>query len=315
MRVIRDIDSCCEVEDAVVTIGTFDGVHLGHRQVLTQLKDIAHKLGRETLVISFWPHPRQVLSPESDKPKLLNTLKNKIDLLDDFGIDNLLIIQFTKKFAQQKPEEFIENLIVNKLKASAVVIGYDHRFGQNRSGSFRFLKEKESKYNYKVFEVSALQVGGLSVSSTKIRSALNEGNVEKANTFLGYQYFFEGRVKHGIKLGARLNFPTANVELSNPDKLIPMDGVYIVKVKWKQKEYFGMLNSGVNPSVKNKGRSIEIHLLNFEGNIYNESLQIYFVKRLRDERHFENFDELKMQLEKDKEETIAYLKENNWMHG
>lgn len=309
MKVFRNIQEYREVKNPVVTIGTFDGVHLGHRQVLTQLKEIAISLNRETLVITFWPHPRQVLSPENDKPKLLNTLENKIKLFDDFGIENMLVIPFDKEFSSQKPDEFIEQLIVNRIDASAVVIGYDHRFGQNRSGSFSYLKEKASQHNYHVFEVSAFQVGGLSVSSTKIRSALKEGNVDKANEFLGYTYFIDGLVVRGIKLGSKLDFPTANIQLSDENMLLPKDGVYVVEVILSQGIFFGMLNNGINPSVPGKGRSIEVFIFDFEEDIYSQPIQVGFLKRLRDELFFTNLNDLKSQLQQDKIDTLNYLQQ------
>ncbi|MBC8342825.1 MAG: bifunctional riboflavin kinase/FAD synthetase, partial [Bacteroidetes bacterium] len=274
----RSIIEYREVNKPVVTIGTFDGVHLGHKQVLNQLKSVARQLKKETLVITFWPHPRQVLSKENDRPRLLNTLDMKIKLFRELGIDNLLIIPFDKEFSSQKPEQFIEQLIVSHIKASAVVIGYDHRFGKNRSGSFLFLKEKAAEFNYQVFEISAFQVGGLSVSSTKIRSALKEGKIQKANEYLGYAYSVEGIVVRGIKLGAKLKFPTANIQLSNEDILLPKDGVYVVEVILKDGRYFGMLNNGINPSIEGKGRSVEVYIFDFEEDIYNQHIQIAFHK-------------------------------------
>lgn len=307
MRVFRSIIEYREVNKPVVTIGTFDGVHLGHKQVLNQLKSVARQLKKETLVITFWPHPRQVLSKENDRPRLLNTLDIKIKLFRELGIDNLLIIPFDKEFSSQKPEQFIEQLIVSHIKASAVVIGYDHRFGKNRSGSFLFLKEKAAEFNYQVFEISAFQVGGLSVSSTKIRSALKEGKIQKANEYLGYAYSVEGIVVRGIKLGAKLKFPTANIQLSNEDILLPKDGVYVVEVILKDGRYFGMLNNGINPSIEGKGRSVEVYIFDFEEDIYNQHIQIAFHKRLRDELYFSNLNDLRSQMQQDKKDALKFI--------
>ncbi|MBL6963342.1 MAG: bifunctional riboflavin kinase/FAD synthetase [Bacteroidetes bacterium] len=303
----RSIIEYREVNKPVVTIGTFDGVHLGHKQVLNQLKSVARQLKKETLVITFWPHPRQVLSKENDRPRLLNTLDIKIKLFRELGIDNLLIIPFDKEFSSQKPEQFIEQLIVSHIKASAVVIGYDHRFGKNRSGSFLFLKEKAAEFNYQVFEISAFQVGGLSVSSTKIRSALKEGKIQKANEYLGYAYSVEGIVVRGIKLGAKLKFPTANIQLSNEDILLPKDGVYVVEVILKDGRYFGMLNNGINPSIEGKGRSVEVYIFDFEEDIYNQHIQIAFHKRLRDELYFSNLNDLRSQMQQDKKDALKFI--------
>lgn len=309
MRVFRKISEYKGVISPVVTIGTFDGVHKGHRQVLQQLKNIAKELDKETLVITFWPHPRQILSPLDDRPKLLTNLDNKIKHLQELGIDNLLIIPFDKEFSKQKPDQFIEELIVNRIKASAVVIGYDHRFGQNRAGSFSYLKEKADIHNYQVFEVSALQVGGLSVSSTKIRKALKEGMVNKANEYLGYTYSIEGTVISGLKLGTKLDFPTANIKQVEDEKLLPFDGVYVVEVKVNNELHYGMLNNGVNPTVPEKGRSIEVFIFDFEGDIYQQAIEIGFLIRLRDEMFFPDLQSLKAQLEIDKMNALRFLQQ------
>lgn len=308
MRVFTDIFNLRhEIGRPVVTIGTFDGVHLGHQQVLEELKKVARKHNRQTLVITFWPHPKRILSPPDDMPKLLSTLENKIYLFDVLGIDNVLVLPFSTEFAQKKYTEFIDEILVKILNVSAVVYGYDHRFGKDRSGSFSIVKEQKDKYQIEVYEVGPFMLDDIAVSSTKIRRALLAGDMEKANRMLGYPYFMDGKVIKGINLGAKLDFPTANIDFEQDEQLIPKDGVYLVKVELDDEEYFGMLNSGENPSIPGKGRSVEVHIFNFSKNIYGRKITIHFLERLRDEIKFNNLSELKQQMNQDRELSLLKI--------
>jgi len=309
MRVFTDIDNLKnEFSKAVVTLGTFDGVHEGHRKVLDELKKVGVDSGKQTLVITYWPHPRIVLSKSDDTPKLLSTLENKIYLFEKLGIDNLLVIAFSKDLAQKKHDEFVSELLINKLNVHAVVVGYDHRFGKDRAGSFDYLKQNKEKFNIEVYEVGPYELNGIAVSSTKIRKALGDGELDFANKMLGYHYFIEGRAAKGWRLGSSLSFPTANIVLDNYEQQLPQDGVYLVKVEFEEKAYYGMLNTGTNPTVPLKGRSIEVHIFDFDENIYDKNVSIHFVKRLRDEIKFDSVKELRQQIEKDKQLSIEIIR-------
>jgi len=301
-----------ELPNPVVTLGTFDGVHLGHRKVLDKLINVGDKFNREVLVITYWPHPRTILSPENDIPKLLSTLENKIYLFEKLSIPNLLIIAFTKELAEKRHDEFVTELLVNTLNVHSVVVGYDHRFGKNRTGSFDYLSENSHSFNINVFEVAPFMLNNVPISSTKIRKALIDGHLDYANQMLGYHYFVEGKVIKGLKLGTKINFPTANIALDFAKQQLPKDGVYLVKTEFDNLSFFGMLNTGENPTVKGKGRSIEVHLFDFNGNIYGKKIKISFLKNLRQEKKFSSVDELKEQLLIDKQTSLEIINSNSF---
>lgn len=293
----------------VITIGTFDGVHLGHQKIIHRMRDIAAQINGQTVVFTFHPHPRMILFNDNDGIKLLATIDEKIRLLEKYGIEHLIIQPFTKEFSRLTSIEFVRDVLVNQLHVKKLVIGYNHQFGRNREGSFEQLQELAPLYDFEVEEISAKDIDSIEISSTKIRKALLEGNMETANKFLGHSYSISGKVVHGQKKGRDIGFPTANIYISEKHKLIPADGVYAVKIKHSGIKYDGMLNIGNNPTIENKGRSIEVNIFDFDKQIYDELTTIYFVKRLRDEKKFGGIDELKSQLLLDKENALKALKE------
>jgi len=300
MKVFRSFEELPKIKNAIVTQGTFDGVHCAHKVILDRLKELAVEHNGETLVMTFDPHPRFVLYPESHDLKLLNSLDEKIDALDKAGIDNLLIIPFTKEFSEQSSLQFIRDIIVNLIGTKILVIGYNHRFGKNREGSFEHLKTYSSEYGFEVVEIPEQDVEQVSVSSTRIRKALEAGDIITANKYLGRNYSISGQVLHGKHLGHTIGFPTANIHVTDKNKLIPDDGVYAVRIIVNGKKYGGMLNSGYRPTVDGKNYSIEVHIFNFDEDIYNQNITVEYVDKLRNEIHFHHLSDLKNQLKKDK---------------
>ncbi|GAA0192281.1 bifunctional riboflavin kinase/FAD synthetase [Fulvivirga kasyanovii] len=309
MKIYHGIEDFKRLDYAVVTSGTFDGVHVGHQKILSRLKEIARKSNGETVLITFWPHPRFVLYPEQTDLKLLNTFEEKADLLREQGIDHLLRIPFTKEFSKLTSKEFIRNILINTIGTKKLVIGYDHRFGKNREGSFEHLKENASIYGFDVEEISRQDIDNVGVSSTKIRTALMEGDVTTGTELLGRPYSIRGRVVKGEKIGRILGFPTANLEVDSQHKLIPADGSYAVKVHHRNQELQGMLNIGFRPTVNGKTKTIEAHIFNFNEDIYGETISINFIRRIRDEIKFTDVEELKKQLASDKSLAIKILNE------
>jgi riboflavin kinase/FMN adenylyltransferase len=290
-----------KVVKAVVTIGTFDGVHLGHRKVISELKRISSLSGGESVIFTFEPHPRIVVAPKEDSLRLLSTKDEKIRLMEEIGVDHLVIYPFTVEFSKLSYSEFVTKILVGKMNISYLVVGYDHRLGQGRKGDFSSLELLSSIYDFKIEQLSQLIVDNKVVSSTKIRSALEVGNIPKANYFLGYRYAVSGRVITGRQLGRELGFPTANIETSDRHKLVPGDGVYAVLVEVGGKMYNGMLNVGIRPTVNYNAdhKSIEVHIFDFDADIYNSEITLFFVEKIREERKFASIIELHEQLIKD----------------
>lgn len=309
MIVYTNIKDFKDVKNPVVTTGTFDGVHLGHQKIISRLKDVAKQQQGETVLLTFYPHPRMVLFPEDNELKLLSTQQEKIELLEKYGIDHLIIYPFTKEFSRLSSVEFVRNILVNQIKTKRLIIGYNHHFGRNREGSFEHLKEYGPLYGFEVEEIPAKDIEHIEISSTKIRKALQTGDVKAATTFLGHSYSLSGKVTEGVKLGRKLGYPTANIIVEDKYKLVPADGVYAVKIKLNNKIFSGMLSIGNNPTVVGKGRSIEVNIFDFDSIIYGMDLTICFVERLRDEMKFNNLEELKQQLAKDKEKSSVILSE------
>lgn len=309
MKIYTDIEGFRAVSKPIVTIGTFDGVHLGHQKIIQRIKQLAESEGGESVVLSFYPHPRMVLYPDDQQLRLLNTQEEKIKLLSSFGVEHLILYPFSKRFSRLTAVEYVRDLLVNQIGVKQLVIGYDHHFGKNREGSLEQLIEFGGIYAFQVEEIPAQDVDAIKVSSTKIRRALEAGEIEKANKLLGYSYMLSGKVVKGDQLGRKIGFPTANIGAVDAFKLLPMDGSYVVKVKWKEQDLLGMLNIGVRPTLGGEDKKIEVHLLNFDQDIYGEELTVHFVKRLREEKKFENLEALKEQLELDKKETIRILEE------
>jgi len=295
------------VTNPVVTIGTFDGVHLGHRKVIAQLNELAGKYNGESVIFTFYPHPRLITSPEETNLRLLTTLEEKIKLFEKFGVDHLIVYPFDEEFAQLSYTDFVEQILVGKMKTRCLVVGYDHRFGKDRQGGFEYLKNCAERFNFKVEKLDALSVDADNVSSTKIREALQSGDVKKANHYLGYRFTLHGKVIEGNQLGRKIGFPTANIEASDKNKIIPGYGVYAVKVIVNDREYNGMLNIGTRPTFNNNAdnRSIEVNIFDFNDNIYNREITLVFVAKIRDEQKFAGVEELIVQLKKDK---VAALK-------
>ncbi|WP_291137786.1 bifunctional riboflavin kinase/FAD synthetase [Flavobacterium sp. UBA7663] len=291
----------------IITIGTFDGVHLGHKSILEKMKNATLENTYESIVLTFFPHPRMVLQQDSSI-KLLNTIDEKGELLDKFGIDNLIIHPFDAAFSNLSAEEFVKEILVDKLNIHKIIIGHDHRFGKNRSADINDLITFGKKYDFEVEQISAKEIDEIAISSTKIRKALLEGNVKLANEYLGYPYFISGKVIEGKKIGRTIGFPTANILLSENYKLLPKNGVYIVSCEIKKVLHFGMMNIGKNPTLGDNEQTIEVHFFDIKEDIYNENLQIAFLGNIREEHKFNSITELQTQLEKDKAFSLDFIK-------
>ncbi len=307
MKVYTNIEDFKNVRNPVVTTGTFDGVHVGHQKIISRIKDVAKNENGETVLLTFYPHPRMVLFPDDNELKLINTQEEKIKLLEHYGVDHLIIYPFTKEFSRLTSVEFVRNILVNKIQTKRLIIGYNHHFGRNREGSFDHLKEYGPLYGFEVEEITAQDIDSIEISSTKIRNAVQEGDITIANEYLGHAYSLTGKVVAGKQLGRTIGYPTANIYIEDKYKLIPADGVYAVNVEHEGEMYGGMLNIGNNPTVQGKGRSVEVNIFNFNKDIYGDVATIYFIKRLRDELKFNNLEELKIALKKDKEDSLAIL--------
>ena len=319
MTVHYDIQNLPVFKNAVVTIGTFDGVHTGHQQIIQLMKTEAIRMGGETVIITFNPHPRQVIAAMQTEVFLLNTIEEKIDLLEDYGIDHLVVTPFTEEFSLQSAEEYIANFLVKTFNPHTIIIGHDHRFGKSRSGNFELLQQKATEFNFIVKEIPGYMLQNNTISSTRIREALWKGNIDEANEYLGYSYFFSGTVVEGNKLGRTLGYPTANLFIEEEKKLIPGNAVYAVLVQLKINSnnssvklpathiYRGMMNIGFRPTVEGTRRMIEVNIFDFDNEIYGDTLTVTIKKRLRSEQKFTGLDTLIEQLGKDKELAIEWL--------
>ena len=290
----------------IITIGTFDGVHLGHKSILEKMKNATQNNQYESLVLTFFPHPRMVLQQDSSI-KLLNTIDEKATLLEKFGIDNLIIHPFDEVFSNLSAEEFVKNILVDKLNIHKIIIGHDHRFGKNRTADINDLILFGEKYKFEVEQINAKEIDEIAVSSTKIRKALLEANIKLANEYLGYSYFISGKVVEGKKIGRTIGFPTANIQINESYKLLPKNGVYVVSSKINNILYFGMMNIGKNPTLGDNEQSIEIHFFDINEDIYNKNLQISILEHIREEQKFNSLNELQAQLEKDKLFSLNYI--------
>ena len=307
MKVYRNIKEVEGINNAVVTTGTFDGVHLGHRAVFNVMKDEARKINGETVVITFFPHPRFVLGLDIESLKFINTQQKKISLMEQAGIDHLIIIEFTKEFAKNSSETFIREYIIKPLNPKRVIIGHDHHFGRNRHGSYELLCNLGAESGFEVIKVEPLQIDALTVSSTKIRKLLEEGNVHLANKLLGYEYSITGTVVHGNGIGRTIGYPTANIEVGNEYKLIAANGVYACRVEHNGVIYKGMANIGFRPTINQSSLTIEVNIFDFDKDIYDDTITISFVDRLRSEVKFNSLTELKNQLARDKKMAANIL--------
>jgi len=304
VKVYSNIQEFKPIKNVVVTIGTFDGVHLGHKVIINQLKKAAEELEGESVLLTFFPHPRMIVFPDDNELKLLNTIEERKELLEKAGIDHLIIHPFSKAFSRLTALEFVRDILVNCLNVKKLVIGYDHHFGRNREGSFEDLVEFGEVYGFSVEEIPAKDIQQINVSSTKIRTSLLAGEIHAATQFLGYPYFISGTVVKGDKIGREIGFPTANIKPDETYKLIPKNGVYAVKVIVNEKEYEGMLNIGIRPTFKGINQTIEVNIFDFDKEIYGQKIRVKFYERIRDEQPFEDLNELKNQLNIDKTKTI-----------
>ncbi len=301
MRIYHHISELSNLTNSIVTIGTFDGVHLGHQQIIKRLVELKKKQGGEIVLFTFAPHPRKVLFPEQSDLKLITTTQEKCELLQQFGVDHVLVYPFTKEFSQMQAQDYISDIIAKGLKTKTLVIGYDHRFGSNREGNIETLKQFASTHQFNVEEIPAQEINQLNISSTRIRKAIDEGDVKTANEFLGYSFFVTGTVIKGKQLGRTIGYPTANIFIEDTDKLIPKIGVYAVNVILNGITYKGMLNVGTNPTTDADTKiKIEVNIFDFDKDIYGETLKVEFVKWIRNEEKFANLDELKQALANDK---------------
>ena len=310
MRIFKGIDELGAFKNSVVTIGTFDGAHKGHQKILSRLNDRAKETQGESILFTFYPHPRMIVFPENHNLRLLQTIDEKIESLASFGLDNLIIYPFTKEFSRLTAFEFVRDILVEKLKVKTLVIGYDHQFGRNREGDLEFLKETAKIFDFDVEEISAEEVQEVNVSSTKIRQSLNNGNIERANEFLGRPFLCTGKVVEGKRLGRELGFPTLNIEVNNEHKILPKDGVYAVNVQIKDEHFEGMMNIGQNPTVQKnteQEKKLEVHIFDFDKEVYGAEVKVFFQKFIRDEKTFSNLEELKSQLIQDEKNVRTYF--------
>jgi len=297
MKIFNNIQSYSSEKESILTIGTFDGVHIGHNKILTKLVEESKKNNLSSLIMTFFPHPRMVLQ-KSQEIKMIDTIDEKIHLFEKTGVDNLIIQPFDENFSKIRAKEFVEEILVKKLKIKHIIIGYNHRFGKDREASVDDLKKFGLNYMFTVEEIAAQEIHSIAISSTKIRNAILKGEIKKCNEYLGRNFMLTGEVVHGDGLGKKINFPTANIEIPETYKIIPKNGVYLVKAIINSEIYFGMMNIGVRPTIGGENKSLEIHFFNFKDNIYNKTFSVEIICKIRDEERFSSIDELKIQLKK-----------------
>jgi riboflavin kinase/FMN adenylyltransferase len=313
MKIHYDIDKLPLFRNAVITIGTFDGVHEGHKKIITQLTKTAREADGESVIITFHPHPRKIVTSSILGIRLINTLEEKIELLDKLGVDHLIVTPFTDAFANQEPEDYLKNFLIDKFHPHTIIIGYDHCFGKNRRGNYKLLEAFKDVYHYQLKEIPKHILEDIGISSTKIREAILNGNTSITNQLLGYDFFFEGEVVHGDKLGRELGYPTANLKVVNEEKIIPGDGIYAVYGSLKNDDNSygprikGMMSIGFRPTVDGQKRVIEVNLFDFNEDIYGRTLRVYVKKFLRFEEKFETLDALVKKINEDKEESLKVL--------
>ena len=307
MRIYHNIDEFFRLKNAVVTIGTFDGVHIGHRKIISGIRELADSSGGETVLLTFFPHPRMILHPEDESLKLINTINEKAELMEQLGINHLIITPFSRDFSNQSAESYIRDVLVNKIGTKKIVIGYDHRFGKDRQGGLDDLQRLGPVSGFDVIEIPEQDINEVAVSSTRIRSALLGGNIDLANTFLGYPFFITGTVIRGDQIGRQIGYPTANINIEERYKLIPGDGIFAVKVKIAGEHYKGMAYIGTRPTLNGITRNIEVNIFDFDQDIYNQQIRMDFYHFVREDIKFNSLDELKEQLAKDKLDVMALL--------
>lgn len=306
MRIFQNIIECTNIKNPILTLGMFDGVHIGHQHIIHKLNQLADEVGGESMLLTFEPHPRIVLGKGADDLQLLTTLDEKIELLEEAGLRNLILHPFTKAFSQVSSVDFVKNLLVDEIGIHSIVVGYDHHFGKNREGNFELLNQLSHEFNFNSLMIEEVKSDNEHISSTQIRKALWAGTIEFANKALGRNYSIHGKVIHGDKLGRTLGFPTANLEIEKY-KLIPGNGVYIVKVFLNNEQFKGLVSIGTRPTVTNSNeKRVEVHIMDFDRDIYDENLKIEFYHKIRDDQKFNSLDELVLQMNQDKVDAENY---------
>ena len=308
MKVFLNMNNLPSFKRSVVTIGSYDGVHLGHREILKKVVQKAKEIEGESILITFHPHPRIFLQGPESGVRLLNTTQEKIQILEKTGLDHLVIVPFDEDFSAQTAEEYVRDFLVDLFDPHTLIVGYDHHFGKDRSGNFDFLQEKSSKYGYELIQIEKQTVEELAISSTKIRRALEEAKIQLVNRLLGYPYILSGKVVHGKQIGRDIGYPTANIQVEDPYKLIPPEGVYAVRGELRDRAWEGMMYIGRRPTLDdNQERSIEVNIFDFNEDIYYEFLKIYLVDYVRPDIRFDSLEELKAQLNSDKQKSLEML--------
>lgn len=307
MEKITDLTHFTSKKKTIVTIGTFDGVHVGHQKIIKKISEEAKKADVLSTIFTLFPHPRMVLQ-QDDSLHLIQTLDEKVRFLETCGIDQLIVYPFSVEFSRMTAEDFVYEILVKKLRVKKVIIGYNHRFGRNRKANIGDMRAFGEKYDFEVEEISAQEIDEVSVSSTKVRNALNDGDIETANSFLGRPFELSGKVVHGLKIGRTLGYPTANIQVKESYKLIPKDGIYVVYGMIDNQKHYGMMSIGKNPTIEGKGRTIEVYFFDFQKDIYNKNIELHFLKRLRDEQKFSSLEALKTQLSQDQRSAEDFIK-------
>lgn len=307
MKIYRHLNEFEKQDKAVVTIGTFDGVHMGHRKIIARLKEIARQINGETVILTFFPHPRMILHPEDLDLKLITTIDEKAELLEGLGIDHLIITPFTRDFSNLSAEDYISQILVGQIGTKKIVVGYDHRFGKNRQGTMQDLQRLSKNYHFEVEEIPEQDIHDVAVSSTKIRQALLQGDIKTANDFLGYPFHVTGKVIKGDQIGRKLGFPTANLFIPETYKILPSDGVYAFKIEIDKKLFDGMGYIGHRPTINGMTRNVEANIFNFNDDLYGKIIRLHFMGFIRSDAKFDSLEELRLQIQKDKDKAVKIL--------
>ena len=311
LKIYHQLAEFKKLENAVVTIGTFDGVHYGHQKIVNRLCELARATGGESVILTFFPHPRLILDPENQNLKMINTIKQKAEMLEKLGVDHLIITPFTRDFSNLSPQEYIEDVLINTIGMKQIIVGYDHRFGKDRKGGMPELEAFADKHCFQIELIREQDINDVAVSSTKIRLALLEGDVALAATYLGYHFSIEGRVIKGDKIGRTIGFPTANIFLEESYKIIPSDGIYAVTVTMDEGTFQGMAYIGQRPTINGMTRNIEVNIFEFNKEIYGQTIEMKFLEFLRHDVKFTGLEALKEQLHQDKKDTLAYFSKHS----
>ena len=307
MKIYNSIEEFIPKFKVALTLGTFDGVHIGHQSIIEKLNEVAEKIDGESVLMTFYPHPRHVLRSNNQKLKLLSTIEERSEMLKEYGLKHFIIQEFSKNFSQLRPDNFVKEILVDKLCVKRLIIGYDHHFGRNREGNYKKLLELSKLHSYEVEKINPLNYMGSTVSSTIIRKKINENKFEEVRKFLGRYFSFSGKIIEGKKMGKKIGYPTANISIENVNKLMPNDGVYAVYIKLNSKDFMGMMNIGYNPTFNASERSVEVHILDFNKDIYGLDVKVSIVEKIREEKKFLSVEDLKKNLDLDKKKVHQLL--------